>query len=78
MAAALVESSERHVAGGQQAGVGRAELDHAPVVGPCGAERELEVAGVLPVVQAAVVERVEHELAREAEQVERPRRGPRG
>ena len=34
---------------------------------------EVEVAAVLPVAQPPVVERVEHELAREAEQVERPR-----
>ena len=48
------------------------------------AVREVEVVAVLPVAQAPVVERVEHELAREAEQVEgarpvlgdeRPRRG---
>ena len=32
---------------------------------------QVEVAAVLPVVQPAVVERVEHELAGEAEQVER-------
>ena len=70
---ATVEVGERDVAGRQQPGVDRAELDHAPVVGPGRADGELEVAGVLPVAQAAVVERVEDELAGEAEQVERPR-----
>ena len=38
-----------------------------------GAERELDVTAVLPVAQASVVERVEHELAREPKEVERPR-----
>ena len=38
------------------------------------AVREVEVVAVLPVVQPPVVERVEHQLAREAEEVER--RGP--
>jgi hypothetical protein len=37
------------------------------------ADGELDVAAVLPVMQPPVVERVEHELAREAEQVERTR-----
>ena len=37
------------------------------------AVREVDVAAVLPVVQPAVVEGVEHELAREPEQVERAR-----
>ena len=68
-----VEVGERDVAGRQQPRVDRAELDHAPVVRPRRADGELEVAGVLPVAQPPVVERVEDELAGEAEQVERPR-----
>ena len=71
--AGRVEVGERHVARRQQPGIDGAELDHPPVVRPGRADGQLEVAAVLPVVQAAVVERVEHELAGEAEQVERPR-----
>ena len=67
-----LEVEERHVAGGQQPGVGRAELDHAAVVGPGRADGELGVAAVLPVAEPAVVERVEDELAREPEEVEGP------
>ena len=65
-----VEVAQRHVQRRQQAVVDRAELDHPTVVGPGRADGQLEVARVLPVAQAAVVERVEHELAGEAEQVE--------
>ena len=38
-----------------------------------GAVGQVEVAAVLPVAQPTVVERVEHQLALEAEQVERTR-----
>src|SRR5690606_8961619 len=64
------EVGERDVAGGQQPGVDRAELQHPPVVGPGGADGQLEVAAVLAVVEAAVVEGVEDELAGEPEVVE--------
>ncbi len=67
----VVEGAQRHVARGKEARVGRAELDHPAVVRAGGAQRELDIAGVLPVAQAAVVERVEHELAGEAEEVDR-------
>ena len=58
------------VEGRQQARVDRAELEHPPVVGPGGGVGQFRVAGVLQVVEAAVVERVEDELAGEPEQVE--------
>ena len=58
------------VEGRQQAAVDRAELEHAPVVGAGRGVGQVEVAGVLQVVQTAVVERVEDELAREAEEVQ--------
>ena len=58
------------VEGRQQAGIDRAELEHAPVVGAGRGIGQVGVAGVLQVVQPAVVERVEDELAREAEEVE--------
>ena len=67
-----LEVEERHVAAGQQAVVDRAELDHAPVVGPGGADGQLGVVAVLPVAQPPVVERVEDQLAREPEEVEGP------
>ena len=41
-------------------------------MGPGGADGQLEVVAVLPVAQAPVVERVEHQLGPEAEQVEGP------
>ncbi len=64
-----VSVDQRDVEGGQQARVDRAELEHAPVVGAGGGVGEVGV-GVLHVVQAPVVERVEDELAREAEEIE--------
>ena len=60
---------QRDVKRGQQARVDRAELEHAAVVGAGGGVGEVGV-GVLHVVQAPVVERVEDELAREPEEVE--------
>ena len=72
-AGARSRSASGHVAGGQQPGVDGAELDHAAVVRAGRADREVEIVAVLPVVEPPVVERVEHELAGEAEQVERPR-----
>ena len=60
---------QRDVEGGQQARVGPAELEHAPVVGAGGGVGQVGV-GVLHVVQASVVERVEDELAREPEEIE--------
>src|SRR5690606_37471949 len=45
---------------------------HPPVVGPGGADGQLHVAAVLPVVEAAVVVGVEDELAGEPEVVEGP------
>ena len=60
---------QRDVQRRQQARVDRAELEHAAVVGPGGGVGEVGV-GVLHVVQAPVVERVEDELAREPEEVE--------
>ncbi|MHB8438365.1 MAG: hypothetical protein ACYDD4_04295 [Acidimicrobiales bacterium] len=68
----LGEVGERHVASGQQPRIGRAELDHPAVVGARHAVGELEVAAVFPVVKAAVVESVEHELAGEAEEIQCP------
>ncbi len=68
-----VEVGERHVAGGQQARIDRAELDHPAVVGAGGAVGEVEVGLVLPLVQPAVVERVEQQLALHADEVEHPR-----
>ena len=65
-----VEVGERHVERRQQPVVDGTELDHAAVVGAGGADRQLEVAGVLPVAEPTVVERVEDELAGEAEEVE--------
>ena len=68
-ATARVRVGQRDVERRQQARVGRAELEHAPVVGAGGGVGQVGV-GVLHVVQAPVVERVEDELAREAEEVE--------
>ncbi len=78
-----IEVGEWDVARRLQAGVDRAELDHAAVVRTGRAVGQVEIAGVLPVVQSPVVERVEQQLALETEQVqhawpilgdERPRR----
>ena len=68
-----VEVGQRYVARRQQPRVDRAELDHSTVVCPRGADRELEIARVLPVAQAPIVEGVEDELAGEAEEVQGPR-----
>ncbi len=65
-----VEVAEGHVAGGQQARVGRAELDHAAVVSPSDTVSQLRIALVFPVVQPPIVKRVEDQLTREAEQIE--------
>ncbi len=65
-----VEVGERHVAGGQEPGIDRAELDHPAVVGAGRAVGQVEVAVPLESEQVAVVERVEHELAGHPEQVE--------
>ena len=64
------DRAQRHVAGGEQPRIGRTELDHPSVVRAGRTERELDVARVLPVAEATVVERVEHELAREAEEID--------
>ena len=61
-----------HVAGREQAPVDGAELEHAPVVGAGGGVGQVEVAAVLEVVQAPVVEGVEQQLTSEAQEVERP------
>ncbi len=68
-----VEVGERDVTGGQQPGIDRAELDHPPVMCPGCAVGQVEVGAVLPVVEAAVVKGVEHQLAGEAQEVEGPR-----
>ncbi len=68
-----LEVDERDVAGGQEARIDRAELDHPAVVGAGGAVREIEVGLVLPLVQPAVVERVEHQLALHPDEVEHAR-----
>src|SRR6056297_239932 len=68
-----VEVGERHVAGRQQSGVDRAELDHPAVVRTSSTVCEVEVGLVLPLVQPGVVEGVEHQLALHADEVEHPR-----
>ncbi len=70
--AGALEIGQWDVQRGQQARIGGTELDHRPVVGPGRADRQLHVAGVLPRAQPRVVERVEDQLAGEAEHVERP------
>ena len=65
------EVGQRHIARRQQAGVHRAEIDHAAVVRAGGAVRHLHVAAVLPPEQPAVVEGVEQQLALEAQQIQR-------
>jgi hypothetical protein len=65
-----LEVGQRHVAGGQQPVVDRAELHHAAVVGAGGAVGEVEVAGPLEAQQVTVVEGVEHELAGHPDEVE--------
>jgi hypothetical protein len=67
-----IEVDQRHVTGGQEAGIDGTELDHGPVVGARRAVGQVEIAGVLPVVQAPVVEGVEHQLAGEAQEIEGP------
>ena len=64
-----VEVGERHVEGRQQPAIDRAEVDHAAVVGTGGVVDELRLR-LLPRREASVVERVEHELAGDTEQVE--------
>ena len=70
--AGAIEVDQRHVERGQQPAITGAELDHRPVVGAGSPDRQLHIAGVLPVPQPTVVERVEDQLARETEQVECP------
>ncbi len=67
-----IEVGERDVAGGEQTRIDRAELDHPTIVGAGGSVREVEVGLVLPVVEPAVVERVEQQLALDADEVEHP------
>ena len=66
------EVDERDVAGGQQSGIDRAELDHSAVVSPRGAVGEVEIGLVFPLVEATVVEGVEQQLALHADEVEHP------
>ncbi len=67
------EVDQRHVAGGEKAVAHRAELDHAPVVGPGRSVGKVEVGLMFPLVQPGVVERVEHQLRLHADEVEHPR-----
>src|SRR6056297_2883025 len=68
-----IEVGERHVAGGQQSRVDRAELDHRAVVRTSSTVCEVEIGLVLPLVQPGIVEGVEHQLALHADEVEHPR-----
>ena len=68
-----LEIDERYIARRQQALIYRAELDHAAVMRAGRAVSEVEVAAALPVIQPAVVERVEQQLALQTEQIERTR-----
>ena len=68
--AGAFEVGQWDIQSGEQPGVDRAELDHRPVVGASGPDRELDVAGVLPVAQPSIVKRVEHELTGEPEEIE--------
>jgi hypothetical protein len=72
MAHGPVGVDQRDVAGGQEPRVDRAEFQHAPVVGPGGGVGQVHVAAVLEIVQPAVVEGVEDQLAAEAQEVEGP------
>ena len=67
-----IEIGERYVARRQQPGVDRAEVEHRTVVRARDAVGERGVPLVLGGAEVVVQERVEHELAPEAEQVERP------
>ena len=71
--AAPREVAQRHVARGEQAPVRGAEVEHRPVVSAREAVRVVHIVGALGHQQGLVHERVEHELALEAEQVERAR-----
>ena len=67
-----LEVGEGEVTDGEQARVDGAEVDHGPVVGASEAVGVVEVARVLDPLQFLVRERVEHQLAGEAEDVKGP------
>ena len=68
-----VDVRERHVADGQQPPIDAAEVDHPTVVAGRQRVRQLDVVAAVEGAQRAEVGRREHELAGDAEEVERLR-----